>query len=123
MDRQKLAEMAPSGIADAIGQVHAVMAATHATMLELIAAFDREEAWRDDGEWSMAGWLETALGISFRTAGEWVRTARVLESLPAVAAAYFGGRLSVEAVTAVAEVATPESDEALAEGAPGKRVV
>jgi hypothetical protein len=115
--------MAPSGIADAIGQVHAVMAATHATMLELIAAFDREEAWRGDGEWSMAGWLETALGISYKTAAEWVRTARALENLPAIAAAYLGGRLSAEAVAAVAEVATPETDEALAEEAPGKRVI
>ena len=101
MDRERLAAMPPSEIADAIGQLHAVMAATHATMLELIAAFDREEAWRGDGEWSMAGWLETALGISFRTAGEWVRTARALESLPAVAAAYLGGRLSAEAVAVV----------------------
>ena len=123
MDRQKLEEMAPAEIADAIGQMHAVMMATHATMLELIATFDREESWREDGENSMAGWLETALGISYKTATEWARTARALENLPAVAGAYLDGRLSTEGVVAVAEIATPETDEALAEEAPGQRVI
>jgi hypothetical protein len=63
----------------------------------------------------MAGWLQTSLAVSHRTAAEWVRTAHALEGLPAISAAYLEGRLSADQVVAVAEAATPETEESLLE--------
>lgn len=49
MDRQRLPGLALTDLGEAVGQTHAVMAAAHATLPELIAAFDRQEGWAADG--------------------------------------------------------------------------
>ncbi|GAC1365747.1 MAG: HNH endonuclease signature motif containing protein [Actinomycetota bacterium] len=118
MDRQKLEAMDLGDIGVAIGQMHAMMAAAHATLLELVAVFDRREGWQADGATAMTGWLEATLGITYRTACEWLRMADALEHLPALAASYFEGRLSAEQIAAATLVATPETDQALAQEAP-----
>ena len=65
----------------------------------------------------MACWLAAAGALTHAHAGEFVRRARALEELPAVAAAYEEGELSGDQVAAIAQVATPETDSAWVEDA------
>ncbi|MDQ3978969.1 MAG: HNH endonuclease [Actinomycetota bacterium] len=88
-------------------------------MLQVLAAFDRQEGWKEDGATSAVPWLVGMLGVSSATASGWVRVARALESLPAIAAAYGAGRLSWDQVAALTSFATPDDDAELAEAATG----
>lgn len=94
----------------------------HRTQLHLIAAHDVEEAWREDGATSMTAWLAYLLKISHETAAEEVRVAHALEELPKIAETYAEGRLSRDQVRAVTRFATPETDELVADEAPGHNV-
>lgn len=119
MDREALDEFPPAELSDAIGQLHALTTAAQRTLLELVAHYDRRESWHDDGATSMAGWLVAYLGLSHATATTWVRVAKALEHLPAIATAFVTGRLSFDQVAALTEFATPATDEALAQQAQG----
>lgn len=116
MDREALDEFPPAELSDAIGQLHALTTAAQRTLLELVAHYDRRESWHD-GATSMAGWLVAYLGLSHATATTWVRVAKALEHLPAIATAFVTGRLSFDQVAALTEFATPATDEALAQQA------
>ncbi|WP_157892155.1 MULTISPECIES: HNH endonuclease [Frankia] len=74
-----------------------------------VAAFDRREGWSGVGMGSCAHWLAWRCGLGLRTAREQVATARALEGLPLIRAAFAAGMLSyakVRAVTRVADSAT-----------------
>ncbi len=62
----------------------------------------------------MAAWLTERCKVSSTTAGIWVRTAIKLESLPHLAAAFNEGRLALDGVAPLAEIATSDTDEDLA---------
>ena len=98
--------------------MHALEAAARATMLGFVAAFDRSEAWREDGATSATAWLAYRLGLSHRTAAEWVRLANALNELPRIASAFAEGLLSWDQLRAVVSMATPDSDAEWAERAP-----
>ena len=106
-------------LAQTIGQLHALVAATHQTLLSVLAAFDRQQGWREDGATSAVPWLVGMLNLSAHTAAEWTSVASKLDSLPAIASAYGEGRLSWDQVVSLVRFATPDDDEALAEAAPG----
>jgi hypothetical protein len=80
-----------------------------------LAEFDREEGWGEYGCGSCAHWLSWKLGIDRRTGQEKVRVARALEELPVTQAAFLAGELTYSKVRAVTRMATPATDEALAE--------
>src|SRR5947208_8498807 len=119
MEVADLDQCSSDGLAGTIGQLHAVLCATERQLLAVVAAYDRREAWRADGATSMAPWLAYRLGVSHRTGADWARTARALESLPALSSAFGEGRLSHDQVSPLAQVATADTDEALASEAPG----
>jgi hypothetical protein len=112
----------PDELVDAIGQLNALMAATHSQLLSLVAVYDRAEAWRADGASSMTDWLTTRLGLSHSQAHAVVGVARALEGLPAIAATYAEGRLSFDQLRVVCTIATPDTDAAWADEAPGMSV-
>jgi len=118
MDRAVLDGMSGDDVAEVIGQIHALEVATRAAMLEFVAAFDRSEAWRDDGATSATAWLAYRLGLSHRTAAEWVRLAGALSELPRIAEAFASGLLSWDQLRAVVSMATPDTDAEWAERAP-----
>jgi hypothetical protein len=105
-------------LTDGIDQLHALIGATHAQLLGLVADYDRREAWREDGATSMAAWLVARLGIAHRQATEWVRVARSLEELPAIAASYSDARLSFDQLAPLTKLASTDTDQAMAEQAP-----
>ena len=87
--------------------------AATARFLELVAEFDRREGWAQHGLASCAQWLSWQCGIGRVAATEKVRTARALESLPKIQAAFGEGRLSYSKVRALTRVATVETEETL----------
>ena len=87
--------------------------AATARFLELVAEFDRREGWAQHGMASCAHWLNWQCGISPGAAREKVRTARALESLPKISAAFGEGRLSYSKVRALTRGATVETEDTL----------
>ena len=87
--------------------------AATARFLELVAEFDRREGWARHGMASCAQWLSWQCGIGRVAATEKVRTARALESLPKISAAFGEGRLSYSKVRALTRVATVETEDTL----------
>jgi uncharacterized protein DUF222 len=113
MDTELLRACSADELDDAITQMHAAQAAVHQSLLELIQVFDESQAWRDQGAYSIQGWLSFRLGVTMPVANAWVRAARALAALPLVREAYAQGRISWEHVAALAEVATPSSEAEL----------
>ena len=87
--------------------------AATAQFLALLAEFDRREGWAQHGVANCAHWLSWQCGIGAVAAREKVRTARALESLPKIQAAFGEGRLSYSKVRAITRVATAETEEDL----------
>jgi hypothetical protein len=94
------------------------MTATHAQLLNVVAEYDRRQAWREDGATSMADWLAARRGKAHRQTKEWTRVARSLEQLPALANAFSEARLSFDQLAPVTKLASPETEAAMAEQAP-----
>jgi hypothetical protein len=86
-------------------------------MLSDIAEYDRTEAWRGTAAVSMSAWVVQHCGVASGSASVWVRTAAKLEALPLLGDALSDGSLSLDAVALLAEVATPETEASLVEGA------
>ena len=87
---------------------------------------ERVSAAHDDGDWQAAGcsssaqWLAQISRSDHRTAVRLTRTSDALRCLPALDQALGSGLLTLDQVSAAAEVATPESDAELARVAVGK---
>jgi hypothetical protein len=96
-----------------IAVVSAHLAAAECRWLEMVAEFDRREAWRSWGCLSTAHWLNYRCGLALGAARERVRVARRLEDLPQVAASFATGELSYSKVRAVTRVATPVNEAVL----------
>lgn len=86
---------------DLVGQLHGMMCAAQGRVLAAVAELDRRAAYHVDGCHSMASWLQLRLGLSARTAHEWVRVARQLASMPTVASTFVAGHLSFDQLQAV----------------------
>jgi hypothetical protein len=99
----------------AICTLAAQLAAATCRWLVLIAEFDRREAYKEWGCASTAHWLSWKCALGMVAARQHVRVARSLERLPVIQARFAAGVLSFSKVRAITRVATPESEEELAE--------
>jgi len=108
----------PADLTDEMDAWQAASNTSLANLLEILAAYDRQELWRNDGATSMATWLTFQYGLSLRTATAWVETASALVDLPALRDAFAEGRLSFDQVRFACRLATPETDSDWAEDAP-----
>lgn len=93
--------------------VAAHLAAGECRWLQLVAEFDRREAWSSWGCASAAHWLNFRCGVDMGTARQRVRVARRLAELPFVTAAFSAGELSYSKVRAITRVATVATEELL----------
>lgn len=109
----------PQDLTDAIGQLHGLECAVRRRMLNLIVAYDRREDWKADGATSMVDWASTQLRLPRAQAVQLLEVAHALEGLPAIAIAFEEGRLSWGQIVPLVRIATPETDEGLAERAQG----
>ncbi len=113
-------ESRPAGErSDAILQLYAAECAIRRTLVEVIAAHDRTESWKEDGATSMTAWLAAQLGVAHGTASQMVTVGTALENLPSIAEAFGEGRLSWDKTRSLARFATTDTDQALSEEAQG----
>lgn len=97
-------------IADELGCLSARIHAATATQARLAAELDDNGRWAEWGMRSCAHWLSIHIGVDLYTAGELIRVGHALAVLPAIAAAFAEGRLSMDKVSALVKVATPEDE-------------
>jgi hypothetical protein len=97
------------------------MAAASSDLLRGVAVIDREGLWKAGGATSMSSWLAGRYRVAWGTAREWVRVARALEELRAIAGAYKAGLLSWDQLRPLTRFASPETEEGWARRAPGMR--
>jgi len=84
-------------------------------MLVLIREFDDRCGWMKWGLRNCAEWLALRCQLSLSAALEKVRTARALQELPLISAAFASGRLSYSKVRALTRVADRHNEERLVE--------
>ena len=120
MDERGVAteQMAPEAFATErleaeIATLAAHLSAAECRWLQLVAEFDRREAWLQWGCRSCAFWLSWKCGLDIRSAQEKLRVAHALEGLPRVVEEFAAGTLSYSKVRAITRIATPENEEAL----------
>ena len=104
----------------AIEQLAALMAATHAELLDVVAACEACGDGDLDGATSTAPWLVGRLGLARENADEWARVALSVQELPALRAAYATGAMSWDQLRPATKFATPELYDALAADLPGR---
>jgi hypothetical protein len=90
------------------------LTAATACFVLAVAEYDRRRGWESWECRSMAHWLSWRCGISPAAGREHVRVGHALEDLPAIRERFRAGRLSYSQVRAVTRVATPDTDELLA---------
>ena len=83
--------------------------------LVLLADFDARRGWASWEMNSCAQWLSWKCQMSSGAAREHVRVARALRDLPVIRAEFAAARLSYAKVRALTRIATPDTEEGLAE--------
>ena len=83
--------------------------------LVLLADFDARRGWASWDMNSCASWLSWKCQMSSGTAREHVRVARALRDLPVIRAEFAAARLSYAKVRALTRIATPGTEQGLAE--------
>ena len=78
---------------------------------------DRRQAYRDDGATSAEVWVTKRFGVSTPTARAYARVGEKAWDLPHLVGSLCAGDVSFDKVRAVADVATPETDEELCDQA------
>ncbi len=111
----EIAAMSTERIADEVTTLAAEIYAATCRWLQLVAEFDRREAYLDWDCHSTAQWVAWRCSISERAARDHVRVARRLTELPLVRGAFACGRLSYSKARAIARVAEPGNEEQLVE--------
>jgi hypothetical protein len=91
------------------------LAAATCRFLVLLGDFDARRGWASWEMNSCAQWLSWKCQMSSGTAREHVRVARALRALPVIRAEFGAGRLSYAKVRALTRIATPGTEEGLAE--------
>jgi len=92
-------------LADLLRREHAALA----EFLVALAAFDREERWRDLGHVSLFYFLHRELGLSKSAAFYRKTAAELIERYPEIVEPLRDGRLCLSSVTELAKVITPEN--------------
>jgi hypothetical protein len=116
----RYAEVTPEERLVALEQLAALMMATHAEVLDVIAAAASSGDWELDGATGTAPWLVGRLGLARESATEWERVAGALQVLPALREAYATGAMSWDQVRPATKFATPDDDAKLAADLPGR---
>jgi hypothetical protein len=104
----------------AIEQLAALVASTHAELLDVITAADACGDWELDGATATPPWLVGRLGLGRENANEWARVGAALQALPELRHAYATGAMSWDQVRPATKFATPDDDAALADELPGR---
>jgi hypothetical protein len=116
----RYAATTPDERLEAIEQLAALLASTHAELLDVVAAAEACGDWELDGATATPPWLVGRLGLTRESAAEWTRVGTALQTLPALREAYATGAMSWDQIRLATKFATPELDAALADDLPGR---
>ena len=107
---------------EGLGQFLGLVSAGLARVCQWLLEVDRRQQFLADGSPDLIQWLSARYGLAHGTARRLVDTARRLQDLPVLSAAFAEGDLSFDQVEAVSKVATPETELRLVEVVPGLTV-
>jgi uncharacterized protein DUF222/HNH endonuclease len=93
------------------------LAAVVGNIVVYLGEVDRRQVYRDEGATSAEAWAVERFGVSTPTARAYTRMGEKAWDLPHLVEALCAGDVSFDKVRAVADVATPESDQELREQA------
>jgi hypothetical protein len=100
-----------------LDELFGVWEATEGNIALRLAELERRQAFRDEGATSIANWTTERYGISSATARTLAHGGEKAWDLPHLIGAVCAGDISFDKLRAVADVATPETDEGLKEQA------
>ncbi len=106
-------------LAEAIGQLRALMTVIHAQLIDVVGVFQEREGHTIDAMPDAATWLAARSNLALPTARREADIATRAPAIPALMHAWRSGRISWDQLLVLAPVATPETDTELAEQAPG----
>jgi Domain of unknown function (DUF222)/HNH endonuclease len=100
-----------------LDELFGVRESTEAKIAVRLAELERRQAFRDEGATSIAQWTTERYGISSAAARTLTQGGEKAWDLPHLIGAVCAGDISFDKMRAVADVATPETDEGLKEQA------
>ncbi|MFP3906357.1 MAG: hypothetical protein ACLFWR_04955, partial [Acidimicrobiales bacterium] len=103
----------------ALEQLSALLASTHAELLDVVAAAVACGDPDLDGAAVPPAWLVGRLGLARKNADEWCRVAAALQALPALRGSYAAGELSWDQLRPATRFVTPDDDAEQASRLPG----
>lgn len=109
------ATLSPDGRGQVIQELLRSCSSLFAELCRALVAADEAGDWRVDEANTLAEWTAQLGALSPATARELVRTAGRLAELPALSAALADGRLSWDQAVPAARLATPDTDDRLAD--------
>ncbi len=104
-------------LASALVEDFAQMSGAQARVIVRLGEVERRHTFRGDGATSLESWVAERFGVSTPSARAYARVAEKAWDLPHLVGGLCAGDLSFDKVRALADVATPESDEGLYERA------
>src|SRR3984957_13246858 len=104
-------------IADQLDGAFRQKAAAEGTIVVLMGEIGRRRAYRDEGATSTESWATERFGVSTPTARAYTRGGEKAWDMPQLVESLCAGDLSFDKVRAVADVATPETDQELCDQA------
>jgi Domain of unknown function (DUF222)/HNH endonuclease len=93
------------------------IAAEEGEVVLLLGEADRRQSFRDEGATSTENWAAERFGVSTTTARAYTRLGEKAWDLPHLMGSLCAGEVSLDKVRAVADVASPETDEELCDQA------
>ncbi len=105
--------MSNEQIRERLDELFREKAAVEGAIVVLLGEVDRRQAFRDEGATSSEPWVMERFGISTPTARAYTHLAEKAWDIPHLVAGLCAGDLSFDKVRAVAELATPETDQEL----------
>ena len=109
-DAEALSALSKDQLADRLTTWAGRIAAGEARILLYLGEFDERNGWSGVGMLSCAQWLSWKLGMGLKAAGERVRIAKALRTLPRIRAAFTAGRLSYSQVRALTRISTADNE-------------
>ena len=104
-------------ITDRLDQLFREKAVVEGAIVVLLGEVDRRQTYRQDGATSAEAWAVERFGVSTPTARAYAHLGEKAWDIPHLVAGLCAGDLSLDKVRAVADTATPETDEGLREQA------
>ncbi len=103
----------------ALAEDFAQMSGAQGRVLVRLGEFERRQGFRDEGATSLECWTAERFGVSTPSARAYAQVGEKAWDLPHLVGSLCAGEISFDKVRALADVASPETDEALCERAKG----